>query len=66
MTLAEYKRKQWYGVSAPHEVSEESPLMIYEKYYKYTPLSLEKRLRILECQRLFNDDDDQSCSDTLF
>ncbi|XP_026461058.1 uncharacterized protein LOC113362779 [Papaver somniferum] len=65
MMLGEYMHRQRYGDFAPHVVSEESPLMIYEKYYKHTPLSLEQRLRVLECQKLFADDDEY-CSDSLF
>ncbi|XP_026407857.1 uncharacterized protein LOC113303081 [Papaver somniferum] len=58
MTLGEYMRWPRHNeVLAPHMISEESPLMIYEKYYKHIPLSLEQRLRVLACQELYADDD---------
>lgn len=47
MTLGKYMHGQRYGVFAPHMVNEESPKLIYEKYYKHTLPSREQRLRIL-------------------
>ncbi|XP_026425697.1 uncharacterized protein LOC113321936 [Papaver somniferum] len=58
MTLGEYMYwSRHKEVFAPQMVSEESPLKIYEKYYKHTPLSLEQRLRVLACLDLYADDD---------
>ena len=61
MTLGEYMRGQRY-MDTPTFI-EESPLTIYEKYYKHRPCSWEQSLWICEYQKLYCDDDDEEDGD---